>query len=127
MSQDALPESALRFIAKYVVSVEQLEILLLISEPPEKLWQMEEVFLRIQSSRGSVQERLALLERQGFLASTGNPPAFRYRPTSPELAAGVEALRPLYRGRRVKVVEAIYAVPDSVRRFAEAFKLRKDE
>ncbi len=128
MSQDALPERALRFVAKFIVSVEQLEILLLLSDSPDKYWRVEEVFQRIQSSTASVTERLALLLQQGFLETDSQDPAsFRYRPASPELADEVDALRPLYLERRVKVIEAIYAVPDQIRSFAEAFKFKNQK
>lgn len=116
MADDALPERVRKFVAKYLSSVEQMEILLLLSDSPAKSWPMEEVFQRIQSSRASVSEQLARLHQQGFLeASTpeSNVPVYHFRPASKELADGVAALKPVYRERRVKVVELIYSLKHS--------------
>lgn len=105
-----------------------MEILLLLSDVPSKYWQVEEVFQQIQSSRASVMERLNFLCQQGFLAKDNNdPPGYRFNTASPELAEGVLELKPIYRERRVKVVELIYSLPDQVRSFADAFKFRKDK
>ena len=89
---------------------------------------MEEVYSLIQSSHGSVAERLEFLRQQGFLeADMSQPPKYRYRPADQELEQSVSEVKTLYRQRRVKVVEAIYAIPEPVRDFANAFRLRKDE
>jgi hypothetical protein len=131
VSQDALPESVRRFLASYIKSVEQLEILMVLSEAPDRWWLAEDVFQRIQSSRGSVAERLAHLKSQGFLAARQGDDGqvlHRFRPVTLELGAAAAEAMTAYRTRRVKVIEAIFTpAVDQLQSFANAFKFNKEK
>jgi hypothetical protein len=108
--------------------VEQVEILLLLSDAPEREWTSDAVFKTIQSNISSVTARLTALHEQGFLTSDGGkPPIYRYAPKTSELADGVALLKTAYRESHVKVIEAIYADPmQQARNFADSFRFRKD-
>jgi DNA-binding IclR family transcriptional regulator len=104
-----LPVNVQQFIADYIESVEQLEILLLLSDSPNRFWTVNEVFRAIQSSSASVAERLETLSIQGFLEKDPKFSFYRYKPQSEQLSERVNELRNSYESRRVKVVEAIFS------------------
>lgn len=123
-----IPDSVARFLAAHVRSLEQLEILLLLAGQPAKEWSEGEVYDVIRSSHGSVRERLVELRNQGLLLAGSSSTGFRFAPPSAEIAATVEALAQLYKERRVKIVEMIYAPPaEPLKGFADAFKFKKEK
>jgi hypothetical protein len=128
---EGLSEQIRHFIARYIISVEQLEILLLLSGDPKRLWTAADVFNKIRSSPGSVQEKLDFLRGQGFVCSetiASGEVAYLYRPSSPQLSAGAALLGETYRERPTKVIEAIFAKPDQqLQSFIDAFTLRKGD
>lgn len=125
---DLIPNELRKFIGLYIGSVEQVEILLLLSDAPDRDWTSDTVFKEIQSNISSVTARLKALHAQGFLTSDeGEPPIYRYAPRTDELAEGVALLKGAYRESYVKVIEAIYADPmQQARNFADSFRFRKD-
>lgn len=128
MGIETFPDSARHFLGRYIRSLEQLEVLLLLRREPDRWWTVPQVYEVIRSSHRSLEGGLEAFVGQGFLAQEkGPPPAFRYAPRSEELRAGVEQIAASYQHSRVRVIEAIFAPPlDPVQRFADAFKLRKD-
>jgi hypothetical protein len=61
--------------------------------------------------------------RRGLAEQEGG--SFRYRPANDALAGLIDRLAQLYQERRVAVTIEVFAKPiDSVRAFAEAFRLR---
>jgi hypothetical protein len=125
---DKLPATDLpQFIARHIGSVEQLEILCLLWGTPQKVWSVQDVFRVIQSSETSVADHLARFLKEGFVVLNGEG-RFRYHPTRPEMDHCVAELVKAYQERRVAVVEMIYQRrPETLRDFANAFKLRKDK
>lgn len=127
MPADPLGSELRQFISRYVRSVEQIEILCLVSESPAKNWTVAEVFRTIQSSEQSVVANLDTFVKEGFLSSEGQG-VFRYLPRTPELGKCLAELVRAYHERRVTIVEAIYKKPaDGIQDFADAFKLRKEK
>lgn len=116
------------FIAGQIESVVQLEMLLLLHADPMRAWSPDELAkeLRIEPAWASAQ--LLLLAQRGLLSvadSTGV--AYRYGPNTPELAQAVDGLAKAYTDRRVTVISLIYSKPvDTLKTFADAFRLRKD-
>jgi hypothetical protein len=125
VSLEAAPENVLRFIDRYVESVEQLEILLLLC-CDQREWTFLEIFKRIQSSEASVQQRLQQLAGAGLLVKNGS--GFRFQPSEDSMRAVVAELASVYRQRPVRIIEAIYArKTDAVQSFADAFRFKKKE
>jgi hypothetical protein len=124
-----LPESVKKLIETHIKSVEELEVLLLLSGEPDKSWSSSEVFRTIQSNLNSIGLKLAKLAAQGLLTSTpGSEIRYSYSSTSPELDAAVKLLREAYKVRPTRVIELIFANPNSqIRSFADAFKFRKTD
>ena len=127
MAGETLPTSVHQFLSKYIRSLEQLEVLLLLRNGADRSWTSAEVYEVVRSSRSSVEERLENFVQLGFLAKeNGPPPAFRYAPAG-NLGAEVDETAGAYQKWRVRVIEAIFTpVVDPAQRFADAFKVRKD-
>jgi len=127
VSDRNLPDELLYFIAKYIVSVEKMEILLLLSDTPESTWNAETVFRKILSNQDSIQRWLKELAAEGFLKKSSEAPEYRYQPSSPALGNGVSLLKSMYRERPTRVIEAIFSQStDQLRKFSDAFRIRKD-
>lgn len=127
VSEEDIPKEVVEFVSEHIASMEQLEVLLLLSSHPEKEWAVEAVFSQIQSSPASVAQRLQEFCDRGFFIQP-SPQLFRYSPKTPNLSNTVQALAKAYKERRVKIIELIYRKPvDDVQSFADAFKLRKDK
>ena len=127
MSAESLSPSLQQFIARYVRSVEQVEILCLLAADPTRKWTVAEVFRTIQSSAQSVTDSLELFRKEGFLVSE-RAGTYQYSPKAAEIGQGMAELAKAYRERRVTVIHTIYMKPaDTIQDFADAFKLRKDK
>lgn len=127
--ENELSEEIRSFIKQYITSLEQLEILLLLSKEPERSWTVQQVFNITQSNLTSIAERLKNLALAGFLVMEDKSVAiFRFQPNSAEIAGHVAALQRAYAASKYKVVEAIFSAPQSqARQFADSFKIRKKE
>lgn len=127
MAGETLPTSVQQFLSKYIRSLEQLEVLLLLRNSANRSWTSAEVYEVVRSSRASVEERLESFVQLGFLAKEdGAPPTFRYAPKE-NLGAAVDETAGAYQKWRVRVIEAIFTpAVDPAQRFADAFKVRKD-
>ena len=128
MSAEALSPAVKQLLSRYIRSVEQLEVLLLVQSQPNRAWTADAVYDVIRSSKSSIAERLATFTAHGFLVEeNGSPTTFRYAPKDEALRAAVQEAATLYQTRRIRVIEAIFAPEaDPVQSFADAFKLRKD-
>jgi len=126
VAHSGISDELLGFIARFIHSVEQIEILCIFARAPAKTWTEEEVFKEIQSSRTSVAANLGLF--CGRLLHFDAPTGYRFSPESPDLGRLALELVKTYHERRVTVINAIYREPvDPIRDFADAFKLRKDK
>jgi hypothetical protein len=127
MAGETLPTSVQQFLSKYIRSLEQLEVLLLLRNSANRSWTSAEVYEVVRSSRSSVEGRLENFVQDGFLAKeSGSPSTFRYAPTE-NLGTAVSETADAYQKWRVRVIEAIFTpVADPAQRFADAFKVRKD-
>lgn len=129
MPETGIPEDIQRFILSSFGSLEKLEVLLLLHRAPDKAWSSEAVYEVIRSSPASVAQRLEELREIGLLKrSMEAPMPYQYSPRSEALGQLVDGLAKAYHERRLRVVELIYAdEKDPARRFADAFRIRKDK
>jgi len=129
VSEKVFSEELERFIAAEVNSLEQLEILLLLSGNPHKWWTATGVYEVITSSVQSVQDRLNEMVARGILRKEAeNEVRFQFKPTNDAVWNITSELRDAYKERSVKVVQAIYSKPpDAVQEFARAFRVRKEK
>lgn len=110
MAAHPVSDNILRLLARHIHSVEQLEILSLVSSDQTKFWTAAEVHRAIQSSEQSVSNCLGNFCRVGFLRSEGEG-LYRFAPATPVLAKRIQELTKTYRERRVAIVELIYKQP----------------
>lgn len=129
MSESGFSDELDKFIATEINSLEQLEILLLLSGNPHKWWTAQGVYEVIKSSPQSVQERLNEMQERGILRKeTDSEVRYQFGPTEGTIWRTINELREAYKERSVKVVQAIYSKPpDAVQEFAKAFRVRKDK
>lgn len=128
MAGDGISENVKRFIAAYIDSVELLEVLLLLRSHARE-WSTESVSQEIRSSPISVTKRLTDLCERGLLSvKESRPPLYFYKPRTGELDRAVRELADAYRERPTRIIELIFSrQTDTLRKFSDAFKFRKDD
>ena len=127
MPNSELPQEIVDFIARYIKSLEHLEVLLLVSGTGGKDWTCSAVYEVIKSNESSIDGRLKDLSRQGLLTQgPGSEPVYRFEPADDKVPGVIETLATIYRERRLRVVEAIYSSSGSqIPGLADAFTLKK--
>ena len=129
MSESAFSKELDRFIAEEIQTLEQLEILLLLSGNPHKWWSAKGVYDVVKSSLPSVEARLNVMTERGLLRKeVETETRYQFAPTDEAIWGLVSELREAYKERSVKVVQAIYSAkaPDGIQEFARAFRVRKE-
>ena len=127
VTETGIPNEVRDFISEHIASMEQIEVLLLLSSHPDTEWTVDAVYAQIQSSPTSIHSRLREFCDKG-LAIEKSPQVFQYHPRTENVDRAVRALAATYKERRIKVIEYIYKKPaDDVQSFADAFKFRKDK
>jgi DNA-binding IclR family transcriptional regulator len=100
-----LPEDVERFLARYIGTVDQLEILLLLRAEASRLWSAGEIGARMRRPEESTAARLDVMLEQGLVERDGE--RFRYRPGGHD--ADVDSVGRSFATRRAAVIEAIFA------------------
>jgi predicted ArsR family transcriptional regulator len=122
-----LPKDVEQFLAQYIRSIEQLEVLLLLHRRPERDWSASAVSAELRIQEDSAGRRLGRLADQGFLRRAAESPPCYVFAADDRRAAQVAALGHAYKERRVAVITFIFSRPvDDVLVLADAFKLTKD-
>jgi hypothetical protein len=124
-----LPDDLIRFIHASVPSIDALEMLLFVVRQSGERCTVAQVN---DAMRGSVEESavvsyLAQLVAQGVL--TGSPAnGYAYADAAPAITHVIDRLVRAYNERPVTLIRTVYQVADSnsIQRFADAFKFRKD-
>lgn len=125
MNADSIPSDLLHFLDAHVDSVEQLEILRLVGERPDRPWAALELATAAQATAASI----AALEQRGFLKteSVNSTILCGFAPMPPEMENLLGRLLRLYRERPVTLIRLLYSRDRSgLKAFAEAFRLKKE-
>jgi hypothetical protein len=125
-----LPKALEQFLARYVHSVYELELLLMLRDHPEKEWGPLSASRALYIQKGAAAARLKDLYASGFLERTfaADEPLYRYKPVSEELASSVDELARAYENYRVRITSMIVNNTfDGIRRFADAFNIRNED
>lgn len=120
-----IPVEVRQFVAQHIQSLDQLEILLLVSALPDREWTADAVYKVVLSNPELVAERLESFVRAGLLKCSGDPPLYSYGPSSAEVGNHIAVLSALYKMSRHKVVELIYRPRDPLKEFSDAFKFKR--
>jgi hypothetical protein len=124
------PESRLdpdlvKFLEDRIATVEDLEVLLLVSSSPEHWWTVRAVNDLLRSREDSIKARLKELCDKGLLEQEPNEESYRLR-DNPALQDLMQRLRTAYKTFRVRVIEMIYAPKRSpLAEFSRAFDLKR--
>jgi hypothetical protein len=122
--ESPLPEDVKQFIRGCIDRLETLEVLLLLQASGRKVWTSTEVSERMRSSRLAIETALTALVSRGLVVQQAE--GYDYQPQTPELDAAAVRLAACYREKRTAVISFIFSAPsDAVRRFAEAFRIKK--
>ncbi len=129
MPDESIPPEVRSFIASYIDSLVQLEILLLLAKEPDREWTADRVAAELRISPSWAEQDLKLLCQRGVLTPCSQEPAhYRHGASSPQLDLALLALQKEYQARRVTIINLIFAKPiDKLKDFADAFRLRKEK
>lgn len=100
----------------------------MLSSAPHRQWPAEDVAAALRIDAGWAAGQLNTLCDQGLArCAEGRVRTYQYRPRTDALGTAVAALADAYAERRVTVIGLIFAKPpETLRAFADAFRLRKD-
>ena len=115
-----------RFLHEDIESVRQLEVLLHVRAGAPRAYTADEVSATLRSGPAWTAQQLEDLRAKGLLEEVAPqpPPAYRYAPGGQ--AGLVDEVERLFTRRKPKVIELIFAGPDPVRSFADAFRIRRE-
>ncbi|HWG44527.1 MAG TPA: hypothetical protein VN688_17240 [Gemmataceae bacterium] len=126
---DPIPEEVKRFVEANIDSVDQLEILRILGENPEKEWNAVALAREVQTQAQTIGTHLAALQGRGLLVvmTRGTDLFCRYGAGTPELENRMKQLLQVYRERPVTMINLVYArAKETLKTFAEAFRLKKE-
>ena len=120
-----ISEDLRNFIRRNVNSVSLLDLLLFLKKNPEKFWTPEEISVEMRTNPSYAMAQMGELVTLRILRCEDSH-RFIFAP-SPEDLESIDQLEQLYNSRRSTVINYIYSQPiDSIRDFANAFKIKKD-
>lgn len=126
--EPGVTEEVRQFIGRYIRSLDQLEVLLLVSALPDRDWSVDSVYQVVKSNPTIVSQRLEEFVEAGLLTRTGKPPVYRYGPRTEQLSRQISSLGAIYKMSRHKIIEVIYSTKDdTLKGFADAFRWKKDQ
>ncbi|HTU68941.1 MAG TPA: hypothetical protein VMF11_01355 [Candidatus Baltobacteraceae bacterium] len=116
----------LAFIRDNIISVEQIRVLLLLSDDPQRSWTAQEISATLTSTRRSILHRLSLLVARGLVK---REPDERYHYASDlERDALVAELRRELATRPVSVIGVIFSQRNrALESFSDAFLLGSED
>lgn len=121
----SLPDEILQFISSNVRSVEQLEILRVLSEDRQREWSPVELASAVQAAPDATGVHIAELHARGLIAALPGG-SCRHGP-EPAHVAILERVLDVYRERPVSMIRVMYErVADPLKSFADAFVVKKD-
>jgi hypothetical protein len=124
VGETGVPAPVRRFIASHIVSVAQLEVLLLLRAAADKEWTADEVARALVTQRDAAEGWLENLRERGLARQEGG--RYRYAPANRELDRTIDSLAESYANYRVAVISLIFARPsERITSFADAFRIRR--
>jgi hypothetical protein len=124
VGETGVPAPVRGFIASHIVSVAQLEVLLLLRAAADKDWTVDEVARALVTQPEAAAGWLGDLTARGLAKRQGAD--YRYAPANRDLEDIVDALAESYANYRVAVISLIFARPsEGVTRLADAFRIRR--
>jgi hypothetical protein len=113
-----------------VESLEQLELLRVLSEDPNQEWELAPLGREVQCDPPAAESHLAALSSRGLLTviTRGTEKFYRHGCGSPALDKMLSRLLQIYKERPVSMIRLVYVqATDRLRAFADAFRVRKEK
>jgi hypothetical protein len=124
VGETGVPAPVRRFIASHIVSVAQLEVLLLLRAAADKEWTASEVARALVTQPEAAAGWLDDLAGRELAIDNGG--RYRYAASGAEVERTVDALAESYAKYRVAVIGLIFGRPsEGVTRLADAFRIRR--
>lgn len=125
MSSD-FPENVREFMKNYINSVAILDLLIMIKNQPHRDWTATEVSAEMRTNPSYATLQLNQLVDAKVLDKSEPKGSYRYKNDSPHHDS-IAQLEELYHLKKSSIINQIYSQPlDSLRDFANAFKIKKD-
>lgn len=124
-----LPATVLAFVESHLRSVDELQLLITCMHSGDRWWDAAGAARELGISETTARRALDHLAAHNLfdLRVTGAV-RYQFRPGTPELAEAAHGLAAAYRANPVAVINRVAAAPRrSVRDFADAFRIRKDD
>lgn len=125
MADDPVPAEVREFVVRCIDTVAQLEALLLLRGPPPMAWNVPALARRLYVEENEAARLLGALVSCELAATDGSD--FHYHPRDAETTDLVDRLAETYARSLVPVTKLIHERDIVIRRFADAFKIRKDK
>jgi hypothetical protein len=127
-----VPESTVHadlrdFIARYLPSVEHLEVFVVLQRQPARSWSPPEMAAELKISVGKAANILERLASDNFLdIRISNDILYRYNPATPALTERANRCAEYYLSERITVINLVTAGDlGAIRNFAEAFRFKR--
>jgi predicted transcriptional regulator len=130
LSVSRLSDAVNKFINESIFSVGQLEVLLLLYRNRQTRWTAKAIGEELRSSEIAAAQQLRDLESRRLIIQKTESGLSWYEldTNSSDQLRTIEQLEKYYEDYKVSIISLIYEKPiDSLRQFAEAFKLKKDK
>jgi hypothetical protein len=125
MNESPVPEPVRDFLLEHIDSVAQLEALLLLRQSAPRSWDPTQLARRLYIEESEARTVLSGLVAGNLVVTDGT--AFQFFPESDEQKALIDALTESYAHYLVPVTTIIHEKAAGIRKFANAFKFRKDK
>ena len=124
-----ISDVARRFLARYIDSVERIEVLHLLQRDPAKKWSAKTVASALGIRQSAADRQLAKLCAFNLLnVQIAHDLFYWYEPRPPALEREAAATLDDYQRHRLAVINLIAGSPEEpVRSFADAFRLTKKD
>lgn len=125
MGDELIPPDVREFILRHIDSIAHLEALLLLLQQPEIKWSAASVAEHLYIETDQAAEVLQHLCEGGLVDC--NDAVYWFDAAPPGQLEMVRRLAELYSNHLIPVTNLVHAKPSSIRKFAAAFKFRKDK
>jgi len=129
MSQHEIAPLVLTFLAHHVTKLEQFQLLLLVAQADERWWDARAAARELGVTEAVARAALDHLAKHNLLdiRITGDV-RYQFRPGTEALGAAVRACADEFRRAPLQMLAAVTGrKPNSIRDFADAFRIRRDD
>lgn len=122
---EALPEDVRRFVLDHVDSIAEMEALVMLVREPARTWPIDQVVARLYISPDDAEATLERLRAAGLAERAAD--GWRAAVVAEPRAGTLVRLVALYATHLIPITNLIHAKGSRIRRFADAFQLRKKD